>query len=267
MPDFELKDRYDLNDFRRLVAVLRAPGGCPWDAAQTHESIRRCALEETYELCHAIDTGDNENLKEELGDVLLQVLLHSRMEEEAGHFDLDDVADAACKKLIFRHPHVFGSAAAASGEEALDVWDAAKRAEKGQKTTAEAMASVPENLPALWRAEKMQSKAAKAGFEWPDVGYAVNKLREETEELAAAVAEGDADHIAEELGDTLFAAVKVGRFCGADPEAALHRCCEKFLRRFSATEALCAQHGENMAELPISELERRYREAKTAEIG
>ena len=264
MPDFELKDRYDLNDFRRLVAVLRAPGGCPWDAAQTHESIRRCALEETYELCHAIDTGDNENLKEELGDVLLQVLLHSRMEEEAGRFDLDDVADAACKKLIFRHPHVFGSAAAASGEEALDVWDAAKRTEKGQKTTAEAMASVPENLPALWRAEKMQSKAAKAGFEWPDVGRAVDKLREETEELAAAVAEGDADHIAEELGDTLFAAVKVGRFCGADPEAALHRCCEKFLRRFSATEAVCAQHGENMAELPISELERRYREAKNS---
>ena len=267
MPDFELKDRYDLNDFRRLVAVLRAPGGCPWDAAQTHESIRRCALEETYELCHAIDTGDNENLKEELGDVLLQVLLHSRMEEEAGRFDLDDVADAACKKLIFRHPHVFGSAAAASGDEALDVWDAAKRVEKGQRTTAEAMASVPENLPALWRAEKMQSKAAKAGFEWPDVGYAVNKLREETEELAAAVAEGDADHIAEELGDTLFAAVKVGRFCGVDPEAALHRCCEKFLRRFSATEALCAQHGENMAELPISEMERRYREAKTSEMG
>ena len=265
MPDFELKDRYDLNDFRRLVAVLRAPGGCPWDAAQTHESIRRCALEETYELCHAIDTGDNENLKEELGDVLLQVLLHSRMEEEAGRFDLDDVADAACKKLIFRHPHVFGSAAAASGEEALDVWDAAKRTEKGQKTTAEAMASVPENLPALWRAEKMQSKAAKAGFEWPDVGCAVDKLREETEELAAAVAEGDADHIAEELGDTLFAAVKVGRFGGADPEAALHRCCEKFLRRFSATEAVCAQHGENMAELPISELERRYREAKNSE--
>ena len=265
MPDFELKDRYDLNDFRRLVAVLRAPGGCPWDAAQTHEAIRRCALEEAYELCHAIDTGDNENLKEELGDVLLQVLLHSRMEEEAGRFDLDDVADAACKKLIFRHPHVFGSAAAASGEEALDVWDAAKRTEKGQKTTAEAMASVPENLPALWRAEKMQSKAAKAGFEWPDVGCAVDKLREETEELAAAVAEGDADHIAEELGDTLFAAVKVGRFCGADPEAALHRCCEKFLRRFSATEAVCAQHGENMAELPISELERRYREAKNSE--
>lgn len=265
MPDFELKDRYDLNDFRRLVAVLRAPGGCPWDAAQTHESIRRCALEETYELCHAIDTGDNENLKEELGDVLLQVLLHSRMEEEAGRFNLDDVADAACKKLIFRHPHVFGSAAAASGEEALDVWDAAKRTEKGQKTTAEAMASVPENLPALWRAEKMQSKAAKAGFEWPDVGCAVDKLREETEELAAAVTEGDADHIAEELGDTLFAAVKVGRFCGADPEAALHRCCEKFLRRFSATEAVCAQHGENMAELPISELERRYREAKNSE--
>ncbi len=265
MPDFELKDRYDLNDFRRLVAVLRAPGGCPWDAAQTHESIRRCALEETYELCHAIDTGDNENLKEELGDVLLQVLLHSRMEEEAGRFNLDDVADAACKKLIFRHPHVFGSAAAASGEEALDVWDAAKRTEKGQKTTAEAMASVPENLPALWRAEKMQSKAAKAGFEWPDVGCAVDKLREETEELAAAVAEGDADHIAEELGDTLFAAVKVGRFCGADPEAALHRCCEKFLRRFSATEAVCAQHGENMAELSISELERRYREAKNSE--
>lgn len=267
MPDFELKDRYDLNDFRRLVAVLRAPGGCPWDAEQTHESIRRCALEETYELCHAIDTGDNENLKEELGDVLLQVLLHSRMEEEAGRFDLDDVADAACRKLIFRHPHVFGSAAAASGEDALDVWDAAKRAEKGQKTAAEAMASVPENLPALWRAEKMQSKAAKAGFEWPDVGCAIEKLREETEELAAAVAEGDADHIEEELGDTLFAAVKVGRFCGTDPETALHRCCEKFLRRFSATETLCAARGEKLAELSAPELERRYREAKSAENG
>lgn len=267
MPDFELKDRYDLNDFRRLVAVLRAPGGCPWDAEQTHESIRRCALEETYELCHAIDTGDNENLKEELGDVLLQVLLHSRMEEEAGRFNLDDVADAACKKLIFRHPHVFGSAAAASGEEALDVWDAAKRAEKGQKSTGEAMASVPENLPALWRAEKMQSKAAKAGFEWPDVGYALAKLREETDELAAAVAEGDADHIAEELGDTLFAAVKVGRFCGADPEAALHRCCEKFLRRFSATEERCTARGEKMTDLSFPDLMQVYQDAKAAEQG
>ena len=204
MLDFLCKESYDLRDFVTLITFLRSPGGCPWDQVQTHESIRRNFLEETYEACEAIDAGDTAHLKEELGDVLMQVLFHTDIEREAGHFDIDDVADAACRKLVYRHPHVFRR----NDLDAPD-WDTIKQRERAQTTTAEAMDSVARSLPALWRCEKIQTKAAKTGFEWPDMAAAFDKVAEETQELREAAVSGDAEAVAEELGDLLFAVVKV----------------------------------------------------------
>ena len=262
MEKFEIKDRYDMDDYRALIHFLRSPEGCPWDRVQTHGSIRRNVIEEAYETAHAIDSGDTENLREELGDLLMQVLLHADMEAERGTFDLDDVADTACKKLVFRHPHVFGGEAAPDSEGALARWDAQKRAEKGQKTVTESMVSVPENLPALWRAEKIQKKAANVGFAWPDPSFTLMKLREETEELAAGIAANDRENIAEELGDVLFCAVDAARMLGVDPEAALHAACEKFMRRFAYVEQKVAEVGADFRELSRSQLESWYQEAR-----
>ena len=259
---FEQKDHYDFHDFRRLMELLRGPEGCPWDAAQDHRSIRRNLLEETYELAHAIDSGDRENLREELGDVLMQVLFHARIEEEQGSFNIDDVCDAAVKKLIFRHPHVFGDTAAQTPEQALSNWDAAKRAEKSQTTVTSAMEGVAETLPALWRAEKIQKKAAKVGYLWPEVSMALDKIREEVEELAEGVAAKDADNIEEEIGDVLFSTVNAGRFLGVDPEKALHRCCEKFIRRFRFVEERAAEVGTTLEAMSLAEMERLYQQAR-----
>lgn len=260
MVDFQYKDSYGVKDLEEIVRLLRAPGGCPWDAEQTHQSIRRNFLEEAYEAVEAIDEGSPEHLKEELGDVLLQVVFHALMEQEAGRFDLDAVADGICKKLIFRHPHVFGTAAADTSEEVLVNWEALKRQEKGQQTTADAMDAVARSLPALWRADKLQSKAAKAGFEFADVSGALDKLDEETRELREAAERGT--NFSEELGDVLFAAVKAGRFLNVDPEDALNATCEKFIARFRRVEEACAARGAEMSSLPLDELTRLWNEAK-----
>lgn len=262
MVNFAEKERYDFSDFRQIIALLRGPGGCPWDARQTHESIRRNLLEEAYELAHAIDSGDRENLREELGDVLMQVLFHSRLEEEQGGFDIDDVCDAAVKKLLFRHPHVFGSTGAGSPEEALQRWDAAKRAEKGQKSVADAMEAVAETLPALWRAEKLQKKAAAVGYAWPDVSGALGKIREETEELCAGIEARDADNIEEEIGDLLFSVVNAARFEHVDPERALHRACDKYTRRFRFAETRAESAGKTLDGLSLPEIEALYQQAR-----
>ena len=260
MVDFQYKDSYGVKDLEEIVRLLRAPGGCPWDAEQTHQSIRRNFLEEAYEAVEAIDEGSPEHLKEELGDVLLQVVFHALMEQEAGRFDLDAVADGICKKLIFRHPHVFGTAAADTSEEVLVNWEALKRQEKGQQTTADAMDAVARSLPALWRADKLQSKAAKADFEFAGVSGALDKLDEETRELREAVERGT--NFSEELGDVLFAAVKAGRFLNVDPEDALNATCEKFIARFRRVEEACAARGAEMSSLPLDELTRLWNEAK-----
>ena len=267
MNEFQIKDRYHMDDYRALIRFLRSPDGCPWDRAQTHESIRRNLLEEAYETAHAIDSGDRDNLREELGDLLMQVLLHAQMEEEQGAFDLDDVADAACKKLVFRHPHVFSGLAAPDPDAALSAWEAQKRAEKGQRTVTESMVGVAETLPALWRAEKIQKKAANVGFEWPKRSDTLCKLREETEELAAGMEADDAENIAEEIGDVLFSAVNAARMCGVDPEAALHAACDKFIRRFQYVEEKTAEKGGNIPDLSLYELEHLYQEARSCLEG
>lgn len=240
MVDFQCKPHYAYEDLVEIIRLLRSPGGCPWDREQTHASIRRNFLEETYEVLDALDRDDPVNLCEELGDVLMQVLFHAQIESEQGRFTMDDVVDGVAKKLVYRHPHVFGSVQAETSEEVLANWDALKRAEKGQKTTADAIESVPHTLPALWRAEKVQKKAAKAGFDWSDPMQALEKLEEEVGELRQALETGaavDAPHgIREEVGDVLFIAAKVAQMNGVDPEDALHRACDKFQRRFRDVE-------------------------------
>ena len=260
MVDFQYKDFYDVRDLEEIVRILRAPGGCPWDAEQTHESIRRNFLEEAYEAVEAIDEQNPDHLKEELGDVLLQVLFHARMEQEAGRFNLDDVADGVCKKLIYRHPHVFGDVSVSGTGEVLTNWEELKRKEKGQATNTDALDAVARSLPALWRAEKVQKKAKKAGFDWPDISGALDKLSEELEELKTAVAEGT--NVEEELGDLLFSAVNVSRFLKVDPEEALGRATDKFIHRFSRVEAQAAAQGRSMEGMTLEELDKLWEHAK-----
>ncbi|MBR6531347.1 MAG: nucleoside triphosphate pyrophosphohydrolase, partial [Clostridia bacterium] len=181
--NFEFKDRYNIDDLIEIIKDLRSPGGCPWDIEQTHESIRKGLIEETYETIEAINKADPDMLREELGDVLMQVVFHAQIEAEKGVFNFDDVADEICKKMIIRHPHVFGQTNVNSVDDVLTNWDAIKRSTKGQKTTSEAIDSVPRELPALMRANKIQSKAAKAGFDWTQVEGALDRLSEEIDEL------------------------------------------------------------------------------------
>ena len=235
MIDFERKEHYGLSDLLRIVALLRSEDGCPWDRVQTHASLRRSLLEEAYEAAEAIDREDPALLKEELGDLLLQVVFHADIERQAGDFTMDDVADGEVRKMLFRHPHVFGGQETVQdADTVLEGWEAIKRREKGQQTTAQALDAVARSLPGLWRAEKLQKKAADAGFDFKDISGALCKLEEEVRELRQAVETGRG--VEEELGDVLFAAVKVGRFAGVDPETAIASTCEKFIHRFRAVE-------------------------------
>ena len=246
MVDFNLKERYGFEDLLQIVTILRSPGGCAWDAEQTHQSIRRGFLEETYECCEAIDEDDPVHMCEELGDVLLQVLFHADIEREAGRFTIDDVCNGICQKLIFRHPHVFGDATANSSAEVLEAWDALKRQEKQQKSDTDTLLSVARSLPALWRAEKLQSKAAKAGVRDADTQAAADRLQQAAAALAAA---GENDENGARLGDLLFAAVGLGRLRGQDCEQLLGEACDRFIARFAAAEQQAAQAGSSLSEL------------------
>ena len=260
MVNWSTKQFYTCRDLMEIVRILRHPGGCPWDQEQTHQSIRRNFLEETYEVAEAIDNDDMDGLKEELGDVLLQVCFHASIEEDVGRFSLDDVADGVCRKLIYRHPHVFGDVTVSSTGEVLSNWEELKKKEKHQDTQADAVDAVARTLPALWRAEKMKKKAAQTGFDWADVSGALDKLSEELDELKAAALSGDGDPV-EELGDLLFCAVAVGRYLDADPEDALHAACDKFSARFRKTEELAAQRGLALDKLSDQEQIALWRES------
>ena len=255
------KERYNMEDLLEIVALLRDPeNGCPWDKVQTHTSIRKNFIEETYEVADAIDLADASLLCEELGDVLLQVALHTRMEEEQGAFTFGDVCTGICKKLIYRHPHVFGNVAVSGSDEVLVNWEELKRKEKHQESAADSVDAVARSLPGLWRAEKVQKKAAKAGFDWPDIQGALEKLREEHQELEEAIQSGT--NVSEELGDLLFAAVNVSRFVKVDPEEALTAATDKFISRFRKVEAIAAQEGRDMAQMGLSELDQLWERAK-----
>lgn len=238
MVDFQCKAQYSWEDFLEIMRLLRSPGGCPWDREQTHASIRRNFLEETYEVLDALDRDDVRGMKEELGDILMQVAFHAIMEEEAGRFHIDDVVDGVAKKLVFRHPHVFGTLEGKDSDQALLNWEEAKRKEKGFRSVADAVEAVPHTLPALWRAEKIISKTVKAGFNWSSISGALDKLDEEAGEVRHAVEyQMTGSHgIQEEIGDALFALTKIAQMSGVDPEEALHQACDKFEGRFRKVE-------------------------------
>ena len=263
MVDFPWKDKYDMEDFRQVISILRHPGGCPWDMVQDHHSIRRNFIEEVYEVCEGIDTENTDLLREELGDVMMQVLFHASIEEDAGRFDINDVADQAVKKLIFWHPHVFGTRQVSGTDEVLANWDELKRQEKHQQTYTDTLNAVAKTLPALWRAEKVQKKAAKAGFDWPDVSGAFEKIGEETAELREAAAHQT--NMEEELGDLLFAVVNAARFLEIDPENALNRATDKFITRFQRVEDGANSAGTDMKSMSLSELEQLWQRAKQQE--
>lgn len=260
--DFVLKDKYNIDDLVAIIKVLRAPGGCPWDREQTHESIKKNFIEETYEVVEAINKQSTDMLREELGDVLLQIVLHSEMESENGNFSFDDVVNDIVQKLVVRHPHVFGEVVANNTAEALNSWDAVKLKTKGQKNQTESMLSVPRELPALMRAQKIQHKAAKIGFDWDNVSGAVDKLYEEIDELKTAMEQGKRFDIEDEFGDVLFSCVNIARFIDVDSEEALTASIDKFMSRFSLVEQMASEQGIDMKSSSIEELDRLWDKAK-----
>ena len=260
--EFVLKDKYNMDDLVAIIKVLRAPGGCPWDREQTHESIKKNFIEETYEVVEAINKQSTDMLREELGDVLLQIVLHSEMESEKGNFSFDDVVNDIVQKLVVRHPHVFGEVVANNTAEALNSWDAVKLKTKGQKNQTESMLSVPRELPALMRAQKIQHKAAKIGFDWDNVGGAVDKLYEEIDELKTAMEQGKRLDIEDEFGDVLFSCVNIARFIDVDSEEALTASTDKFMSRFSLVEQMASEQGIDMKSSSIEELDRLWDKAK-----
>ncbi len=258
--------RGDIDTLLAIMARLRDPdNGCPWDREQTFESIAPYTIEEAYEVSQAIAAGDMENLREELGDLLLQVVFHARMAEEAGAFDFSAVVKAINDKMIFRHPHVFG-AAHERGRVEDGFWEKAKAAErkaKGKSATS-LLDDVPLALPALTRAEKLQKAAARVGFDWPDTEGVVAKLCEEARELEEAMASGSKDRVEDELGDVLFSLVNLARHLKLDPEKALRRANHKFASRFAHIESMAADEGRQLKELSASDLDRLWNAAKAA---
>ena len=260
--DFQYKESYNISDLLEIMRLLRAPDGCPWDRVQTHESIRKNFIEETYEVIEAIDKADCDLMREELGDVLMQVIFHSIMEEETGRFTFDDVCDEVCKKLIIRHPHVFGTVNAETPDEVLRNWDAIKMQTKSQEKIADSVDDVAKSLPALMRAQKVQKRSAKSGMDFRDADDAAKKIPEELSELKEAIASGDKDRMSDELGDLLFSVVNIARFTGVDAEEALTKSTDKFSRRFRMVEERAAARGIDLKTAPMSLIDSLWEEVK-----
>jgi ATP diphosphatase len=262
----------DITGLIEIMAALRTPEtGCPWDLVQTFDSIVPYTLEEAYEVADAIERRDMGDLKDELGDLLLQVVFHARMAEEQGAFDFGGVVDAITRKLIRRHPHVFGSARDLSADQVKALWAEIKAAEKAEKLARHGakpprlLDDIPSNLPALTRATKLQGKAASVGFDWNDAALVLDKIREELAEVTEALDSGDRKAIQDEIGDLLFAVVNLARHADVDPEAALRGGNTKFERRFGHIEQRIAEQGGTLAGATLNEMEALWTEAKLRE--
>jgi MazG family protein len=250
-----------IDRLRAIMHRLRAPGGCPWDAEQTHESIVPNLIEEAYETIDTIRRGDREHLKEELGDLLLQVVFHSEMASEDGSYDLDDVARGISEKLVRRHPHVFAVSEVSTTDAVLQQWDEIKRAEKGDEEKPY-LHGVGKGLPSLLKAAKLQKKASKVGFDWPDEAGVIEKIREEVDELAVEMESGDEAAFEEELGDLLFSVVNLARFRKVDPEVLLAAANVKFEDRFAMMEAALKAKGISLDGASVAEMEAEWQAAK-----
>lgn len=256
------KERYSFEDLIEIMKTLRSPNGCPWDREQDHESLKKYFIEETYEVLEAIDMNSPEKLCEELGDVLLQVVFHATIAEENGKFTIYDVVDEISKKMIHRHEHVFGKAKVETADDVLDLWDKIKKEEKGARTQTDILKDVPPILPALMRSYKVQEKAAKVGFDWDNVEDAWKKVSEEMEELHEAYTGRDTSKAEEELGDLLFAVVNVARFLKIQPELALTKTINKFIKRFEYIETKSSENGKKLTDMTLEEMDALWDKAK-----
>ena len=252
--------KYDFDDLVEIVTVLRSNGGCPWDKEQTHKSLRRDFIEETYEVIEAIDTEDPKLLREELGDVMLQVVFHADIEHEEGRFDIDDVANDICVKLIHRHPHVFGELKLDNSADVLENWDKIKGEEKQRNTLTDKLRSIPPMLPALMRAQKVGKKASFFDFETVDAVY--DKLYEEISEVKEAAESGDGDAVMEEMGDLLLTVTSLARKLGVDSEQSLFNATNKFIDRFERVENEVISMNKNIKEMDMTELDKIWEQIK-----
>ncbi|CDF59091.1 nucleoside triphosphate pyrophosphohydrolase [Thermobrachium celere] len=252
----------DFNDLLDIMEKLRSDEGCPWDREQTHESLKRYLIEEAYEVVDAIDKDDMDELCEELGDVLLQIVFHSQIAREFGEFNIYDVINGICDKMIKRHPHVFGNIEVDSVKEVLDNWQEIKKKEKRIESYFEEMQRIPKSMPSLLRSYKIQEKAKEVGFDWDNVSKAIKKIEEEYKEVLEAVNIGDNNLIEEEIGDLMFAVVNVARFCNINPEMALTKTIEKFIKRFEYIEKTAVSLGKNLKDMSLSEMDELWNQSK-----
>ena len=266
-----LKKQADIQKLVELVERLRGEDGCPWDRAQTRESLKPMLIEEAYEVLDALDSPNPAELKEELGDLLFQVVFHAQIAQENGEFRLSDVIDRLHEKMVRRHPHVFGNADLRTAEDVLKNWEDIKAAEKGVDSSSQPdsgkslLDGIPSRLPALHQAHQMTAKAARVGFDWARIEDILEKFREETAELLEAHTTKNAEKVAEEVGDLLFVGVNVARFLGIDPETALKRSNSKFNRRFRYVEAAIKRQGRELKNATLSEMDALWEEAKRSE--
>lgn len=259
----DLDNTKDFNELINIIAILRGENGCPWDREQNHQSIKRSLIEESYEVIEAIDKNDDDMMVEELGDLLLQVVFHAQIGKEDGYFDIKDVVQAICNKMIYRHPHVFKNVKVENSDQVLDNWDKLKREEQGLKTYTDELKHVPKILPALIRAEKVQKKAAKVGFDWDKVEDAMKKVLEELNEVKDVYKGNNRDKILEEIGDLTFSVVNVARFLDIDPENALNYTIDKFIKRFEFIEQKVRERNRDMNDMTLKEMDELWNEAKS----
>jgi len=257
-----LKERYDFSDLIEIMALLRGENGCPWDRAQSHESLKEFLIEETYEVLEQIDSGDKKKLCDELGDLLLQVVFHAQVASEEGNFDISDVITAICRKLVKRHTHIFGNDRADTPSEVIDNWEAIKKKEKGLESHTGVLRGVAANLPSLMRSYRVQQKAARVGFDWDNIDDVFDKVSEEIRELRDVYKSKNVARITDELGDVLFSLVNLSRFLEIQPELALTGTTEKFIRRFEYIERESAKSGKKLEDMTLAEMDRLWNEAK-----
>ncbi len=267
-PEFELKEQYSIDELLEIMAFLRSDEGCAWDRAQNHESIRKNVLEEAYEVVETIDNNDMEGLCEELGDLLMQVVFHAQMAKEAGTFEFNDVVTGICRKLIRRHTHLFGADRAETPDAVLNNWEKNKQKERAARNYQSRLDDVPKTLPALTRSFKIQQKASRAGFDWPEATGALAKVHEELAEIEACFNQSDSnlnERVEEEVGDLLFAVVNYSRLLKVDPETALMRAAGKFARRFRQIEKTVSRQGSELEQLSLEELDTIWDQVKEQE--
>lgn len=257
-----LKDRYEFQDLLEIMQVLRREDGCPWDREQTHESLKKYLIEETYEVLEAIDLNDKAKVADELGDLLLQIVFHAQIGAEEKTFDINDVITAICRKMILRHTHVFGEDKAETAEDVLQNWEAIKKKEKGIESQTQVLKDVPANLPALMRSYKVQQKAAQVGFDWDDIKDVFDKVDEEINELRDVYTSKNMERITDEMGDVFFALVNLSRFLKVQPELALTGTINKFINRFEYIEREAAKEGKKLEEMTLAEMDVLWNKAK-----